>query len=114
MKWTQNGEHPATQMSVFDHSMAMPKGTLLTATVSSKKFQPTLQVLDPLGNAIPLGGFVTTATGKVTVKSLPIPGGTAELPARQLHAARGLGRRPRRRFHPDLRRPGSQGRCRTW
>ena len=75
MKWTQAGSI-ATQMSVYDHTMAMPKGTLLTATVSSTKFQPTLTVLDPLGNVIPLGGFITTATGKVTVKNLPIPGGT--------------------------------------
>jgi hypothetical protein len=77
MKWTHT-DSIATQMSVYDRTMAMPKGTLLTASVTSTKFQPTLQVLDPLGHAMPLGGFITTATGKVTVKNLPIPSGTQD------------------------------------
>ena len=90
MKWTQNGSIP-TQMSVYDRTMAMPKGTLLTATVSSTKFQPTLQVLDPARARDPAGRLRHDRHGQGDGEEPADTGRHAELPARQLRPARGLG-----------------------
>ncbi len=60
-----------------DYYVTMAKGSLLAASVSSKDFNPTLTVMDPIGNVIPLGGYSSAKGGKIKLKNLPLPAGAA-------------------------------------
>jgi len=66
----------ATAASVNDYYMTMRRSGSMAVTVTSKDFDPTVTVMDPIGCTVPLGGYVTASNGKVQVRGLPLSDGT--------------------------------------
>jgi len=56
-----------------EEAFGAARGSLVAVSVSSKLFDPRLELLDPMGHPISLTGYLRARSGKLTVKNLPLP-----------------------------------------
>ncbi len=65
----------ATGASVNDYYMTLPRSSAVAVTVTSRDFDPTVTIMDPIGGTVPLDGHLTTSAGKAQVSGLTLPDG---------------------------------------